>query len=137
MTPKVGGGLSFGFVCEWEAGSLTLLLQIFAGVVESRMPNTVCTALFIELRETRNGGWYGNDTVGPRLKRLQIERVCACVCVLTGKAGKETWLFILMFRCISLCSCFLEPILYGGMPSLLGGLQGEITKGQLPNQIHH
>lgn len=53
-----------------------------------------------------------------------------CVCILTGKAGRETWLFILMLRCISLCRCFLEPSLYGGMPSL-GGYR-KITKVNYP-----
>ena len=54
-------------------------LQIFAGVVELRMPNTVCAVLFIEPRETRNRGWYGNSTVGPRFKKTS-ERVCVCLC---------------------------------------------------------
>lgn len=71
-------------VCEWEAGSLTPLLQIFAGVVESRMPNTVCTALFIEARETRNGGWYGNYTVGPGLKKTS-----ECVCLCTYRESRQ------------------------------------------------
>lgn len=55
-------------------------LQIFAAVVELRMPNTVCAVLFIEPRETRNRGWYGNYTVGPRFKKTS-ERVCVCLCV--------------------------------------------------------
>ncbi len=55
-------------------------LQIFAGVVELRMPNTVCAVLFIEPRETRNRGWYGNYTVGPRFKKTS-EHVCVRVCV--------------------------------------------------------
>ena len=50
----------------------------------------------------------------------QSECVCVCVraCVLTGNAGRDTWLFIFMLRCTSLCKCFLEPSLYGGMESL-------------------
>ncbi len=57
-------------------------LQIFAGVVELRMLNTVCAVLFIEPRETRDRGWYGNYTVGPRFKKTS-EHVCVCgfVCV--------------------------------------------------------
>lgn len=37
---------------------------------------------------------------------------------LTGKWGSVTWPLILTLRCISLCSCFLVPSLYGGIPSL-------------------
>ena len=56
------------------------------------MPNTVCTALFIDLRGTRNAGWYGNDTVGPRLKKTS-EHVHVELCMyahvyLQGKQAK-------------------------------------------------
>lgn len=44
------------------------------------MPNTVCAVLFIEPRETRNRGWYGNYTVGPRFKKTS-EHVYVWLCV--------------------------------------------------------
>ena len=81
------------------------------------------TALFIEANNT---GCYANDTVGPRVQKdlcvsvwmmlcvcvCVSDGVCdgvcmcacarVCVCVLTGKAGRETWLFILRLRSTSL-----------------------------------
>lgn len=54
-----------------------IIPQIFAGVVELRMPNTVCAVLFIEPRETRYTGWYGNCTVGPRFRET-FQCVCLC-----------------------------------------------------------
>lgn len=63
-------------------------LQMFSGVVELRMPNTVCTVLFIEPRETRNRGWYGNYTVGPRFKKTS-EQVWIYVCLCTYRKSRQ------------------------------------------------
>lgn len=71
-----------------EGRVFDVTLHIFAGVVELRIPNTVCAVLFIEPRESRNRGWYGNYTGGPRLKNTS-ERVWFCVCLCTYRESRQ------------------------------------------------
>lgn len=129
------GGRVFGCVCEREAGFLTPPLQIFSGVVESRMPNTVCTALFIEPRETQNGGWYGNYTVGPRLKKTSE---CVCVCLCTYRESRQRDLAVHPHVSLHLSLELLLGAQFIWRNAISEGGEGEggHNKGQLPNQIH-